>query len=88
MTDVLKTQSIRSLYRGLGVATFFSVPALSFYLHTYDQCKEHLGSLISPLASGKDGRDLFGVHALSAASAEALSGVFWTPMVCTRRFDL
>ncbi|TPX32802.1 hypothetical protein SmJEL517_g04157 [Synchytrium microbalum] len=72
---ILRTQSFRSLYRGLPVSAFFSIPALSLYLHAYDSCKTELGDLM-----GDGGSDSVYVHGSSAVVAEGLSAVFWTPM--------
>lgn len=72
---IWKSEGPFAFYRGLPIAMIFSVPALSSYLWAYDTSK----ALLS--ASGTLGTKHSAlVHAASACMAEAVSGIFWTPM--------
>jgi solute carrier family 25 iron transporter 28/37 len=72
---IWRTEGPLAFYRGLPIAMFFSVPALSSYLWVYDTSK----ALLS--ASGVLGTEHSAlVHAAGAGMAEAVSGIFWTPM--------
>ncbi|KAF9170757.1 hypothetical protein BGX21_008355 [Mortierella sp. AD011] len=62
------------LYRGLPVALTLSAPGLSVYLTAYDLSKDKF-SYFKYL-----GKDSVLNHLASAATAEVLSGLFWTPM--------
>ncbi|KAL2918607.1 hypothetical protein HK105_202008 [Polyrhizophydium stewartii] len=73
---VVRTEPATALFRGLGVTLLFSVPGTAVYLTTYDELKQRLGARAGVLG----GRDSLWVHALSGAGAEAVSGLFWTPM--------
>ncbi|KAI9205694.1 mitochondrial carrier domain-containing protein [Polychytrium aggregatum] len=75
LASYLRSNANLSLYRGLGVSLIFSVPALTVYLTTYDALKHRLGSWY-----GRGGGESILVHAASAATAEGLSGLLWTPM--------
>ncbi|KAI8902338.1 mitochondrial carrier domain-containing protein [Globomyces pollinis-pini] len=59
------------LYQGVGVTVLFSVPAMTIYLATYDNVKSRFVD-----------RNIDSVwsHGVSAASAEALAGILFTPM--------
>ncbi|KAF8978530.1 hypothetical protein BGZ46_006370 [Entomortierella lignicola] len=63
------------LYRGLPIALTLSAPGLSVYLTAYDLTKEKISHQFSFL-----GKDSVINHLTSAAIAEILSGLFWTPM--------
>ena len=72
---IWKSEGPLAFYRGLPIALIFSVPALSSYLWAYDTSK----TLLS--ASGILGTEQSAlVHAAGAGMAEAVSGIFWTPM--------
>ncbi|KAJ3055765.1 hypothetical protein HK097_009418, partial [Rhizophlyctis rosea] len=70
-----QSHSLTSLYRGLSIALVFSVPALTVYLSTYDAAKDRIAKW-----GGLGGADSILVHGSAGAIAEAMSGVFWTPM--------
>lgn len=65
----------KGLFNGLGVTLLFSVPGTAVYLTAYDELKTWFGREGSMLSS-----DSLLVHALSGGIAEAVSGIFWTPM--------
>ena len=57
------------LFRGLGIALVLSVPANALYLVTYHKLKDLFSK-----------RQSLECHAISAATAELVSGTLWTPM--------
>ncbi|KAF9359250.1 hypothetical protein BGX26_012780 [Mortierella sp. AD094] len=63
------------LYRGLPIALTLSAPGLSVYLTAYDLSKDKFSHHFKYL-----GKDSVFNHLASAAVAEVLSGLFWTPM--------
>jgi hypothetical protein len=72
--NIAKTEGIGALWRGLGPALVFSVPALSCYLWTYDQFKHK----VSPRLGLQETSPIN--HLVSAFAAETVSAAFWTPM--------
>ncbi|KAH6560405.1 hypothetical protein BASA50_006622 [Batrachochytrium salamandrivorans] len=73
--SIMRSESPSAFFRGLGVTLFFSVPAMSIYLTTYDELKRRLGH-----TTYFGGVDSLWTHALAGAGAEGISGLFWTPM--------
>ncbi|KAJ3125952.1 hypothetical protein HK098_008032 [Nowakowskiella sp. JEL0407] len=83
--DIYFIHGAKSFYRGLPVTLLFSVPGLSIYLSSYDYLKFRLSSQNSLLQNFRFSPALVNenstlVHAVAAGGAEALSGLFWTPM--------
>ncbi|KAI8337381.1 mitochondrial carrier domain-containing protein [Choanephora cucurbitarum] len=69
-----KMQSIKGLYRGLPVALFFAVPALSVYLSCYESTKQKLSTTYHvPQDSSLN-------HLISGCAAEVAGGLLFTPM--------
>eukprot|EP00842_Homolaphlyctis_polyrhiza_P003131 jgi/Hompol1/3819/HPOL_003365-RA len=64
----------RGLFRGLGITLALSVPGTAVYLAAYDELKRVLSISLATSQSS------LLVHALAGAGAEAVSGLFWTPM--------
>ncbi|KAG0150253.1 hypothetical protein CROQUDRAFT_73335 [Cronartium quercuum f. sp. fusiforme G11] len=81
--------SASELYAGLPVALFFSVPALSIYLSSYEVAKRFWTPLfINPNRSSSSPSpslmQQFPAYMLSGLSAEIVSGWVWTPMEVTK----
>ncbi|KAJ3410302.1 hypothetical protein HDV05_003958 [Chytridiales sp. JEL 0842] len=76
----IQSAPLRSLYNGLGISLLFSVPALGIYLGSYDACKTRFAESWYGHLDRKKGESSMAVHMGSAVVAEALSGLFWTPM--------
>lgn len=68
------TPKLTSLYRGLPVTLFFSVPALSVYLSCYEATKQTLDSHYHIH------RDSIYSHLISGCFAEVAAGTLFTPM--------
>lgn len=72
--DLTKLQSLSSLYRGLSVTLFFSVPALSVYLSCYEAMKQTLDTQYHIQRTSVIN------HLISGCVAEIAAGVLFTPM--------
>ncbi|ORY06486.1 mitochondrial carrier [Basidiobolus meristosporus CBS 931.73] len=74
LQKILALESFWALYKGLGIALLFNVPALTVFLNTYDLAK-YLISFHTGLSSKS-----FLNHMISGCLAEIVSGFLWTPM--------
>ena len=69
-----RSEGIRGLYRGFGVATFGGVPGVCVYLTSYDSCKNYLSS------SKYFDNSSFGIYFLSGMFAEVMCSAFFVPV--------
>eukprot|EP01113_Clastostelium_recurvatum_P038254 TRINITY_DN56_c0_g1_i3.p1 TRINITY_DN56_c0_g1~~TRINITY_DN56_c0_g1_i3.p1 ORF type:complete len:296 (-),score=50.54 TRINITY_DN56_c0_g1_i3:76-963(-) len=76
MKSTFKAEGAKGLYRGLGTGICFGAPASALYLGTYDWSKTFYANLYKNIVPAHHPL----VHFSAAFSAEAVSGLVWTPM--------
>ncbi len=69
-----RSEGIRGLYRGFGVATFGGVPGVCVYLTSYDSCKNYLSH------NKYFSNSSFSVYFLSGMFAEIMCSAFFVPV--------
>ncbi|KAI8903059.1 mitochondrial carrier domain-containing protein [Gorgonomyces haynaldii] len=73
LKDLVQKESFFALYQGIGITLLFSVPGLCVYLGIYELLSDFF------VSNGFERQSLVS-SSISAAVAELLSGLFWTPM--------
>ncbi|OQR97696.1 inorganic diphosphatase [Thraustotheca clavata] len=74
LTDTLKAEGIRGLYKGFGVIVLGSAPATCLYMTSYEESKKWLNSF--PMMKNSTFLSSF----TAGIVAEAFSCVFWVPI--------
>ncbi|CAO3607608.1 unnamed protein product [Cunninghamella blakesleeana] len=74
LKDILTTSPLKTLYDGLLITLILCVPALTVYLSSYDTMKQILSEKYNWDKTGA------GTYMVSGLVAEALAGIFFTPM--------
>lgn len=74
LLQMFKNGGILGLYQGVGISILLTAPGQASYLALYEISKHKLNR------AGWIGSNTFPVHFASAIIAEAVSGIFWTPM--------
>eukprot|EP00760_Papus_ankaliazontas_P015225 PhM_4_TR16419/c0_g1_i1/m.92608 len=74
LRNIMKTEGIRGLYRGMVVSCVGSAPGVALYLSSYEYSKAQLATVIGDEAEG------IVSHFLCGFTAEAISCVVWVPI--------
>lgn len=74
LSEVIRTDGLKGLYRGFGISVAMQAPAVATYLSTYDYSKYNISS-----QTGISDKNPF-IHLGSGLIAETVSAVFWVPM--------
>lgn len=75
LRSAVKTEGIRGLYRGFGIAFWGSAPGTCLYFTSYEVAKSTLSSTFPSLAAAP----ALG-HFAAGMTAEAVSCIFWVPI--------